>query len=86
VGDQVRVSGEEKIVGKITSTGQHFEMGPIALAVISRSVAEDVALEVLGSSGVIAATQEVIVPSDAGKVADIPKLPRLKLAGPKLGS
>jgi folate-binding protein YgfZ len=86
VGDQVRVSGEEKIVGKITSTGQHFEMGPIALAVISRSVAEDVALEVLGSSGVIAATQEVIVPSDAGKVADIPKLPRLKLAGPKLGA
>jgi folate-binding protein YgfZ len=86
VGDQVRVSGAEKIVGKITSTAQHFEMGPIALAVISRSVAEDVALEVLGSSGVIAATQEVIVPSNAGKVADIPKLPRLKLAGPKLGA
>jgi folate-binding protein YgfZ len=86
VGDQVRVSGAEKIVGKITSTAQHFEMGPIALAVISRSVAEDVALEVLGSSGVIAATQEVIVPSNAGKVADLPKLPRLKLAGPKLGA
>ena len=89
VGDEIRVSGQEKVVGKITSAAQHFEMGPIALAIISRSVAEDVALEVSSSGGMIAATQEIIVPQSAGKVVDVPKLPRLKLGGaskaPKLG-
>jgi folate-binding Fe-S cluster repair protein YgfZ len=89
VGDEVRVSGQEKIVGKITSAAQHFEMGPIALAVISRSVAEDTSLEVSSSGGMIAATQEIIVPQSAGKVVEVPKLPRLKLGGvskaPKLG-
>ena len=89
VGDEVRVTGQEKVVGKVTSAAQHFEMGPIALAVISRSVAEDAALEVSSSGGMIAATQEVIVPQSAGKVVEVPKLPRLKLGGvskaPKLG-
>ena len=89
VGDEVRVSGQEKVVGKITSAAQHFEMGPIALAVISRSVAEDASLEVSSSGGMIAATQEIIVPQSAGKVVEVPKLPRLKLGGaskaPKLG-
>ena len=89
VGDEVRVSGQEKIVGKVTSAAQHFEMGPIALAVISRSVAEDAALEVSASGGMIAATQEIIVPQSAGKVVEVPKLPRLKLGdaskAPKLG-
>ena len=81
VGDEIRVSGTEKVVGKITSAAQHFEMGPIALAVISRSVAEDSALEVSSSGGFIAATQETIVPQSAGKVVEVPKLPRLKLGG-----
>ena len=89
VGDEVRVSGQDKVVGKITSAAQHFEMGPIALAVISRSVAEDAELQVSSSGGMIAATQEVIVPQSAGKVVEVPKLPRLKLGGvskaPKLG-
>ena len=56
-------------------------MGPIALAIISRSVPEGSALEVSSSGGLIAATQEVIVPQSAGKVVDVPKLPRLKLGG-----
>ena len=89
VGDEVRVSGLEKVVGKVTSAAQHFEMGPIALAVISRSVAEDAELQVSSSGGMIAATQEVIVPQSAGKVVEVPKLPRLKLGrvskAPKLG-
>jgi hypothetical protein len=79
VGDEVRVLGEDKSRGKITSVAQHFEMGPIALAVISRSVPEDAALEVVGKNGLIAATQEVIVPQSAGSVANIPKLPKLNL-------
>lgn len=81
VGDEIKVAGQEKVVGKITSAAQHFEMGPIALAVISRSVAEDSTLEVSSIGGIIAATQEVIVPQSAGKVVDVPKLPRLKLGG-----
>lgn len=81
IGDEIRESGSEKVVGKITSAAQHFEMGPIALAVIARSVPEDAALEVSSSGGLIAATQEVIVPQSAGKVVDVPKLPRLKLGG-----
>jgi tRNA-modifying protein YgfZ len=80
VGDEVRVLGEDKSRGKITSVAQHFEMGPIALAVISRSVPEDAALEVVGKHGLIAATQEVIVPQSAGSVANIPKLPKLNLS------
>jgi hypothetical protein len=59
-------------------------MGPIALAVISRSVPEDAALEVVGKHRSIAATQEIIVPQSAGSVANIPKLPKLNLgAGTK---
>ena len=79
VGDEIRVIGEEKTRGKITSVAQHFDMGPIALAVISRSVPEDAALEVVGKYGSIAATQEIIVPQSAGSVANIPKLPKLNL-------
>ena len=81
VGDEIRISGTEKVVGKITSAAQHFEMGPIALAVMSRSVPEDSDLEVSSSGGLIAATQETIVPQSAGKVVEVPKLPRLKLGG-----
>ncbi len=79
VGDEIRVLGEEKTRGKITSVAQHFDMGPIALAVISRSVPEDAALEVVGKHGSIAATQETVVPQSAGSVANIPKLPKLNL-------
>ncbi len=79
VGDEIRVLGEEKTRGKITSVAQHFDMGPIALAVISRSVPEHAALEVVGKHGSIAATQEIIVPQSAGSVANIPKLPKLNL-------
>jgi tRNA-modifying protein YgfZ len=79
VGDEIRVLGEENTRGKITSVAQHFDMGPIALAVISRSVPEDAALEVVGKHGSIAATQEIIVPQSAGSVANIPKLPKLNL-------
>ena len=83
IGDEIRVSGEEKIRGRVTSVAQHFDMGPIALSVISRSVPEDAELEVIGKHGVIAATQEVIVPQSAGSVANIPKIPRLNLGAKK---
>lgn len=79
-GDQITVTGDDKPRGFITSTAQHFEMGPIGLAMLQRAVSEDAPLSVAGKHGPIAANQEIIVPSSAGAVADVPKLPRINLA------
>lgn len=70
-GDQIFVSGTDNAVGRITSIGQHFELGPIALAVISRSVDEKAALFVRTEFGEIAANQETIVPPTAGMAANL---------------
>ena len=74
-------------VGRITRAALHHEWGGIALALLKRSVAEDVALEVRGGpegadpqaapGDPIAATQEVIVPSSAGAARSVPRLKRL---------
>ena len=80
IGDEIAVVGEDKARGRITSVAQHYEMGPIALALLSRSVPESAQLEVRGKNGNIAATQEVVVPASAGAVAEIPKLNRLNLS------
>jgi folate-binding protein YgfZ len=75
VGSAVR-NGEDA-VGTVTSAGLHYELGPIALAVIKRSVDPGIDLVVDTPEGVIAAAQEVIVPPDAGAEANVPRLPRL---------
>lgn len=74
-------------VGRVTRAALHHEWGGIALALVKRSVAEDAELEVRGGSTgndpaaapgePIAATQEVIVPADAGATRDLPRLKRL---------
>jgi len=69
--------------GRVTSVAQHHAMGPVALAVISRRTPVDAALVIQTDFGPVSATQEVIVPADAGKVADVPRLPRLHLGGKK---
>ncbi len=73
---------ERKTVGTITSSAIHHELGPIALAVIKRTVPGDVTLYVQSEGISIAASQEVIVPQSAGSVADIPRLPRLGIRPP----
>ena len=50
------------IAGFAGSTGRHYEMGPIGLGLIKRTVPVDATLRVDG----VAAAQEVIVPPDAG--------------------
>jgi hypothetical protein len=55
----------------------HFELGPIALAVIKRSVDPLSDLTVLVDDAPVAAAQEVIVPPSAGAEANVPRLPRL---------
>jgi folate-binding protein YgfZ len=67
----------EKSVGTVTSSALHFELGPIALAVIKRSVDPAAQLTVVADELRIAAAQEIIVPTDAGAEANVPRLPRL---------
>lgn len=67
------ISGADSEKGKITIAVNHYEMGPIALAILSRSVPEDATLHVATSAGQIVASQEVIVPQSAGKAANLPK-------------
>ncbi len=74
-GDEVRAG--ENVVGRVTAAASHFELGPIALAVVRRATDPAATLTVTGADGVVAATQEVIVPTDAGAEADVPRLPRL---------
>jgi folate-binding protein YgfZ len=71
--DEVYVAGEDRPRGHITIAATHFESGPVALALLSRSVPEDAALVVKSSHGDIDASQEVIVPASAGKAANLPK-------------
>lgn len=72
---------EARPVGRITRSANHHEWGGIALALLKRATPEDAALEVElgegGSGSRLAATQQAIVPADAGKAADIPRFKRL---------
>jgi folate-binding protein YgfZ len=72
LGDEI-FGADETVIGKITSVGQHHEMGPIALGLIKRNVPVDIELSVvnLASGERLGATQEVIVPMDAGSVVDV---------------
>ncbi|MDY7528954.1 MULTISPECIES: folate-binding protein [unclassified Cryobacterium] len=73
---------ERRGVGSITSSAIHYELGPIALAVVKRTVPATVVLQVLSEEIAVAATQQVIVPQSAGSVAEIPRLPRLGIRTP----
>jgi folate-binding protein YgfZ len=74
-GDAVLLGDAE--VGLVTSAALHFELGPIALAVIKRSTPPDADLVVRAGDVSVAAAQEVIVPPTAGAEANVPRLPRL---------
>jgi folate-binding protein YgfZ len=74
-GDEVFAA--EVAVGSVTSSALHYELGPIALAVVKRSTDPAIDLVVRAGDVEIAAAQEIIVPPSAGAEADIPRLPRL---------
>ena len=74
-GAVITLNGAE--VGHVTVAGRHFEDGPIALAVVKRSVPADATLTVDAPSGTQPATQVVIVPTDAGRAIDVPRMPKL---------
>ncbi|TYB69932.1 folate-binding protein YgfZ [Nonomuraea sp. PA05] len=58
---------ESQEVGVVGSAARHHELGPIALAVVKRTVPVDAPL----LAGGVAASQEVIVPPDAGRNVSI---------------
>ncbi|WP_084964137.1 YgfZ/GcvT domain-containing protein [Thermoactinospora rubra] len=64
-GAPVTHDGQE--VGTVGSSARHHELGPIALAVVKRTVPVDATL----LAGGVAATQEVVVPPDAGRNVQI---------------
>lgn len=88
-GDEVVLAGTDEVVGRVTSAANHWELGPIALAVVKRGADPAAALEILPSSADgrdstpptrtarIAAAQEVVVPPEAGATANVPRIPRL---------
>jgi tRNA-modifying protein YgfZ len=63
-GDPVEAGGpgEGTVVGFAGSAARHYELGPIGLALVKRTVPVDATLLAAG----VAAAQEVIVPPDAG--------------------
>lgn len=80
-GTLVRLAGsddEARPVGRITRAGLHHDWGPVALALLKRTTDEEALLELeLPSGARCEASQEVIVPSDAGATRAVPRLPRL---------
>jgi len=56
-GDPVLMADRE--VGRVTTSARHFELGPIALAVVKRSTPVDADLV----AGAVAASQEILVPA-----------------------
>ena len=72
LGDEI-FGADEVAIGKVTSVGQHHEMGPIALGLVKRNTSVDIELRVVNAATgeSLSATQEVIVPVDAGSVVDV---------------
>lgn len=58
---------ESQEVGVVGSAARHHELGPIALAVVKRTVPVDAPL----LAGGVAAAQEIVVPPDAGRNVSI---------------
>lgn len=64
-GDAVQLDG--RTVGSVGSAARHYELGPIALALVKRNTPPDATLAVLGEPyGTLAAAQEAIVDPDVG--------------------
>ena len=74
-GAAVSLDGQQ--VGTVTSVALHYELGPIALAVVKRSARPDATLTVDADGTAVAAAQEIVVPPEAGAAANVPRLPRL---------
>ena len=68
----------DKEVGIVKRAAWHYEMGPIALALVKRTTAGDAVLTVRTGGRFVGASQEVLVPPDAGATRNVPRLGRLR--------
>lgn len=68
---------DAKVVGHVTASAIHHELGPIALALVKRSTDVSAELTVVADEVLVPAAQQVIVPPSAGATADVPRIPRL---------
>ncbi len=74
-----KVFYQDKEVGKVLAGALHFEAGSIALALVNRNTPYlDLLVEI--SNRKVPATQEVLVPADAGKAANLPRPSSFKLS------
>ena len=72
----------DKEVGKVIASALHYELGSIALALVSR-VTPYLDLTIAMGENRYQATQQVLVPHDAGKAANLPRPAAFKLSGRK---
>ena len=72
------VTRDDTTVGFVGSAARHFELGPVGLGLIKRTVPVDAALR----AGGVPAAQEVVVPPDAGANVQITLKRRGALARP----
>jgi hypothetical protein len=72
------VTRDDTVVGFVGSAARHFELGPVGLGLIKRTVPVDAALR----AGGVPAAQEVVVPPDAGANVSITLKRRSTLARP----
>lgn len=73
---------QDKPAGKILAAALHYELGAIALALVSRATPY-LDLTVVSAGSNLLATQQVLVPADAGKAANLPRPSAFKLSGKK---
>lgn len=72
----------DKEVGQVLAAALHYELGSIALALVSR-VTPYLDLAIAVGENRYLATQQVLVPHDAGKAANLPRPSAFKLSGRK---
>ncbi len=71
---------QDKQVGKVLSSALHYELGSVALALVARNTPYlDLLVEIAGRK--VSANQQVLVPADAGKAANLPRPSAFKLSG-----
>jgi folate-binding protein YgfZ len=71
---------QEKKVGTVLAGALHFELGSIALVLVNRNTPY-LDLAVHSGESVNPASQQVLVPADAGKAANLPRPSAIKLSG-----
>jgi folate-binding protein YgfZ len=67
----------EREVGVVTRAAWHYELGPIALALLKRNLDPAETLTIHTTEGPLPANQEILVSPDAGATRRVPRIPRL---------